>query len=373
MKILRNRKGAIFIVVVMFSFLMVFISVATSNMLLQDVHMMRHLKYSTQALLLAEAGASEALAVLANASVWSTGTGSGSLGGGSYSYTIDQIGARWRVMSVGTVSGVSRTVSLEVKNAFPLVMNNIVSANNDIDIKAVQDDVTVKGDMHANNDMKLDGNPKDIDVVAYGAATGRVTAVNSFDIKNDVYIEGGTAFGTVLPPVNFDFAYFKGIADGTGVPGGGDVGVFYSGDTDFTTDGENLNGGDAGITYVAGKATFKADDVTITGGFVAVGDIEIKNNRDVTQSHDAGNRFPIFMSNASMTINGNFKTEEGNIVYAQNDVKMMSDGADAAVVGCVIAGNTLTVNAKNHLTFTYGSITAPEVVPSGMVVVSWNK
>ena len=62
---MKNSKGLIFITVIVIAALMIFIIVAASNMILQDTHMVKRLRYSTQAQYLAEAGISDAMSTLA--------------------------------------------------------------------------------------------------------------------------------------------------------------------------------------------------------------------------------------------------------------------------------------------------------------------
>ena len=64
MKIINSTRGAVFITAIVISLLMILIAVAGSNMMMQDIHMVRHLRQTTQAHYLAEAGISHALAWL---------------------------------------------------------------------------------------------------------------------------------------------------------------------------------------------------------------------------------------------------------------------------------------------------------------------
>jgi len=61
---IKNKKGIVFVTVMVASMLMIFIAVSASNMLMQDAQMIKHLKRSTQAQYLAEAGVCDALAPL---------------------------------------------------------------------------------------------------------------------------------------------------------------------------------------------------------------------------------------------------------------------------------------------------------------------
>lgn len=363
-----DKKGAVFITVLIISMLMVFIAISASNMLLQDAHMIRHLKHSTQAQYLAEAGISDALVTLGTSV--SAITFSGSLAGGTYSGNVTKIGTRYLITSVGTFKGVSRTAAMEVKTSYPEAMNNTLAASNDIEIKSVQGNVTIKGDLHANNDIKLieQGPSTLIHVQAYGSFTGKVTCVNTLDKDGNVDIDDWANSGggkPELPFPSYDFAHIKSVAQSGG--------LYYNSNTNFTDGNPSLDGGTAGITYVDGIAKFSGTN-TITGGFVAANDIKLEKPDKLTQQHDAGNRFPIFMCNNSMKLYGEFNTVEKNLVYAANDIKIETTGGTATVLGCVLAGNTVKVVANNDVTLTYGQISGTEIIPGEDIeIVSWNR
>jgi len=374
---MRKEKGTVFITVIILSMIIVFVGLAASNMILRDTHIIKHLKVSTQALHLAEAGISDALSYLA-ANGFGTGysSGSQSLGEGAYSVDVDDyvVGGttRYMITSVGTVSNFSRTVKMEIKGVSLPIMSNALSAGNNITLKSQSGDITVRGDIHANNDILLKelGNPTSIDVQATAEATGKVTSSGDYDIEvnngsvtiADLANSGGNKPRLGMPI--FNFAYFKSVAQTDG--------NYITGPTSFNS--EYLTGGTAGIIYVNGDVRFTGT-CTITGGFVAYGDITLNNGNSLTQSHDAGNRFPIFMSEAGsrMKIYGQFTTAGNNIVYATNDIQIETPGGTTRVLGTVIAGGSFSITANNDLELTYGAITSSEVVPLIVEIVSWNR
>ena len=83
---LKSIKGAVFVISMCLSLLMILIAVSASNMLLRDAHMINRLKLSTEALYIAEAGASVALGSLADTVLvgLSAGTANGAIPSRTY-------------------------------------------------------------------------------------------------------------------------------------------------------------------------------------------------------------------------------------------------------------------------------------------------
>ena len=370
----RGKRGISFITVLVISMIMIFVAVSASNMLLQDAHMVKHLKRFMQARYLGEAGISDAVAILLNQGFSAKDNPANfpekNLAPGTFDVTVTESGGRVLLSSEGEVSGVPSTVSVEVKDLYPGSMYNAVAAGGNIDIKSVQGNITVKGDMHANGDMNLSeqGQATTFTVLAEPPATGKATATGSYSTSGNITIadaaNSGGGRGTVTLPV-INFAYLKEVAedDGNYIDMAGGTKTFQD---------EAISGGSAGITYVEGNVKFKGS-CTITGGFVASGDIFMANNNSLIQTHDTDNRFPIFISNDGMKLYGLFSTEEGNLVYATNSIMVQTTGGQSAVLGTVISGGWIHIVANNNITITYTKVIADEVTPEGIEIVSWNK
>jgi len=361
---------------------MILIAVSASNMLLRDAHMINRLKLSTEALYIAEAGASVALGSLADTVLvgWSAGTANGALGDGTYSYTISQVGARWLITSTGTVRGVSKTVSLEVENLFPPAMNYALVCGGDVDMKSNQGDCTILGDIHANGDMDLRAQgpgPTVLSVQALAPATGMSTAFGTYTESttggNQVIIaDPSTHYRDAIPMPTFDFGSLKATAQATGnyvVPPGGVGGM-------QTYNNAAVTGGVSDITYVDGDVTFQGN-CTISGGLVAFGDITLNNGNTISQTIPIGCEYPIFMSQQGSRIRlyGTFNADATTptLIYATNDIKIQTPGGSPTVMGTVIAGGSLETTANGDITFTYAQVVADEVIPQGMVIISWNR
>lgn len=375
--IIPDKKGTVFVTVLVLAMLMVFIIVSVSNMILQDTHIVHHIRYSTQAQYIAEGGISDALADLANEGFDDFSSISNvALGGGRYSVSLTEAEindeTRWLLTSTGEVNNVSRVVVMEVRDVSSPTMDQALSAGNNITLKANQGNITILGNVHANNDLLLkeQGDATLLQIQAYDESTGKATSSNRYTIQGDgVTVADATNSGGGKPRLSmpiFDFAYFKKVAQYQG-------GTYYAASQTFDSD-MNISGGTAGIIYVDGYAVFSGK-CKITGGFVAKGDITINAGDELTQKHDNNNRFPIFMSEAGARIKmyGKFTTDEGNILYATNDIQVETPSGKSTVVGTVIAGGSFSITANNDLTITYDRITSPESTPQIVKIVSWNR
>ncbi len=385
---MNNNKAMIFVTVIVIAALMIFIIVAASNMILQDTHMVKRLRYSTQAQYLAEAGISDALATIATSgfSEFGSGTPSPALGDGTYSFTVKEytVGGedRWLVSSQGAVSGISRTATIEIKDVSSPTMKNALSAGTNIAIKANQGDVTITGDIHANNDLTLKeigGESGELSVIDPGATsegTGKATSSNKYSVDAGVSIADSANSGGNKPRLSmpiFRFDIFKQVAI--------DEGVYYDlGEASSITftDEWHLTGGKAGIIYVDGDVIFKGR-CRVVGGFVAKGNITLnsgsENSLTQVRSPSTGDRFPIFMSEQGNKIHlyGEFSTVELNIIYATNDIQIETPEGKSMIAGTVIAGGSFKITANKDLDITYGEITSYEALPLVIKIVSWNK
>lgn len=382
------RKGTIFITVMLVSALMVLIGVSISNLIMQDVHMVRHLKQSTQAQYLAEAGVSRALAGLATAASFGAYSppGTVTLGPGTYNITVSSSSiagdTRWLISSNGTVGSTTRTATMEVRDVASGALSYALAAGTNIKLTANAGSITVKGDIHANNTMTLHGQNSlvaiqavspQVDPPIYGKATCSSTKAQAYKVIGNVTINDESNSGSGKPRLNmptFNFGAFKDKADDVT-----DGGVYLDGDQTFVA-GTSLTGGDAGITYVNGDATFlgtAASPCTITGGFVAKGNITLNNGNYLTQT--ATGDYPIFMSEAGSRIKlyGNFSSTAGVIVYATNDVQIETPGGGSSINGAVLAGGSFTITANDNLILSYQSIEADSVEPIAIEIVSWNR
>ena len=371
-KLFRNTKGAVFITVMFLAALMIFVAVATANMMTQDTHLMRHLTRSTQALYVAEAGINDALAVLLNqgfsAKDNQANFPSKTFGLGTFDVTVTESEDRVLLTSVGTVQGVSRTVAVEVKDLYPSILEKALGTGGDMTIKAVQGNVVVLGNIHANGDMTLDeqGASSTFRVQAYQEFAGDATCSGSdCDIDEDVIVDGvqGANYPMLTLP-EFNYSGFLQAAQAGG--------TYYGSSQNFNN--VSLSGGTEGITFVDGDVTFSGN-CAVTGGFVATGRISLNKGNSINQTQHAVTSYPIFISKTDMKLYGLFNTVGGNIVFAENEVKIQTPQDSASVVGNVISGGPVNIVANQDVTVTYFKVTSDDIfVDTGLLeIVSWNR
>ena len=373
-----NKKGTIFIAVMTLSLIMTIIGVSVSNMLLRDARMIRHLKQSTQAQFIAEAGISDAITTLATSGFSEYTDNGNALGDGEYDLTVDEITVdgedRWLISSTGKVGSTTRTATMEVRNVSSEALDYTLAAGTNIKLTSNQGSITVNGDLHANNNLTLHESGSPLSVAAFGTLSGKATCSSTmpsaYKILGTVSIEDAAHSGPAKPRLNmptFDFASFKTAAETGG-------GIYISSGGTYTNDTTTFTGGTVGINYVDGDVTF-VGNCQITGGFVAKGDITLNNINALTQVAHATDAYPIFMSEAGNRIKlyGNFTSTDGNIIYATNNIQIETPGGGSTILGTVIAGGSFTITANDALELTYQNITAPNVQPQVIEIVSWNR
>ena len=386
--------------VMVISMLMIFIAVSASNMLLQDVHMVKRLKYTAQAEYLAEAGINHALAWLnanglsaLNPASFSLTPPGGSGLDGTYTVTAknDAAGNRVLLESVGTIQSVSRTVALEVRDTMPSCMNYILSANGDVLLKAgFVSLMDIEGDIHGNQSVQLSTGIFLGFMLVDGTATYTISQDDMVSI--DVYIgyinAGGIDFwpGThtkkdwqdnAVELPEFDYAYYKDQAQSSG--------LYYSGDQLFSS--QSLNPGN-GITYVEGTATFRGT-CHVYGGLVA-DEIKIESYRSgwsVTKGklyqHKQGEYNVICARSGNIEIGnqdgwvrraGELHAEEA-LIYAGTDLISRAAGSIIYVTGVITASNA--INLREYVAYVNYSHQMPSVkfgpdIPT-FEIVSWNR
>jgi len=376
-KMIKGTKGTMFIMVMVISMLMIFVAVAAANMLMQDAHLVRHIEYSTQALYLAEAGISDALAILR------ANFGAKNLSGnfpskwvdnpyGKFDVDITESDGRVLLSSTGTAGGVSRTVKLEVRNNVPSALYFMLSSGNNLNLKAhTHMAAVINGNLHANGIMQLYAkNDGSITTGGCGSACcdGSISHSNSQDIViitqgSGIVTLGGTNTKDALPVTfpQFDYAYYESVTDDDDL---------YSGDTEFT--GAELTPAN-GIVYVKGTAEFYGT-CTLDGGIVAD---SIIVHGSLTQSK-SGTRNVIISKTGDIWVKGSLQTGEA-LVYAQNDFWVREDGGTVNISGTLIAGRNMELwDKKTAITYNHKLVLPDGLLLGGpddevLEIVSWNR
>ncbi|MFH1847421.1 MAG: hypothetical protein ABH869_07705 [Candidatus Omnitrophota bacterium] len=379
-----KEKGVVLVIVMFFMSLMVLSAVSLSNMIQQDIRLVEHVRERTQAKFIAEAGINHALAKIQADGFDSRQNFNGALDIGSYTVTHSTFSvsglARHRITSVGTISGVSETAIVEVKDSVPTALYCFSGAGNDINIKVHThiENAVINGNMHANNNLSLTANKMHSKLTVTGdvSATGIVvegTLHNQSDKQdNNVYINGFANDQAVVTegsanitfPV-FDYTAYKQAAQ--------DDGLYYS--TDKTFSGTPLSP-DNGIVYVDGDVIITGE-VTLYGGLIAE-TITIAPNSTLYQKKtaDADNRNVIIAKNGDISIAGYLDAEEA-LIYASQDILSSAGGSlepHVIVNGTMLAARDITMwNTKTHIIYNHVQMSPEDMEAGGFEVVSWNK
>ena len=401
---ITNKKGTIFIQVLLLSMLMIFIAVGVANMLLQDVHMIKRLKRSTQAQFLAEAGINRALATIANMGGMSTlAQGNflnGNLGTGDYVVTVDETGGRWMLISVGTSEGVEKTVGMEIEDITPTALDYIMTAQNDLKIRAgFISFIDINGPIHGNNSVRLStglllGFMDISDTATYTQDNAYVDVywwgqivVGSDTFSSNTHI---TRPGWQQPLVTFptfDYQYYKDLAMGADLADD-PADDYYAGDTTFgawdsTTSLNPVNS----VIYVDGTATFEgtchlyggvvADNIVIP---VQQGGYPRKQAR--LYQHDSGDNRNFIISKNNIELYGRLYVTDsdnplGALVYAENDFRSRRAGSRIDINGCIIARHDINLRDYiAYIVYDYVSVSPDMGTEAGSLpfrVVSWNR
>jgi hypothetical protein len=391
-----NNKGTIFIITMAMALVLSIIGVSSANMVFQDAHMIKRLKYNMQAQYLAEAGINHSLAEMAKIFDVSVFPVSGTLSTGSYNVTYTSSGGRILVSSTGTVpldasttaDDVKKVVTAEIKSTYPTSLNYIMSAGNDLKIMAGSWTITnINGKMHANNKVELKalgiGIMDIAEPVTYTAenvelhVSGGWLRINGTTHTSSSVNTGGAWQSEAVTFPNFDYAYYKQIAV--------DNSDYYSSDVIF--DNATLAPG-GGIIYVDGIVTFKGT-CTLTGSIIADA-IKIESYKTgstvytgtfIQRKSSLAYDFVVAkLGNIEVGSKDKGKYRSGHLdieaalVYAVNDIQSIGNGSIIDVTGSIVAGGN--VNLWDHLTYIQYTHEQPTVEfgpdEETLKIVSWN-
>ncbi|NQU95411.1 MAG: pilus assembly PilX N-terminal domain-containing protein [Candidatus Omnitrophica bacterium] len=385
---IKNKKGAIFITVMVISMLMILVGVSASNMLMQDVHMVKYLKKSTTAQYIAEAGINDGLATLVQNGFAAKDTDfpliDNTFGGGGYNVTVSEVGGRVLLTSVGTFESISRTVAAEVKDNTATALLYMMASGTDLRLRAFFLGLAdINGDLHANNDLRLKAQALaliDIDPCGATCCDGNISACNRIfqatGFLGFINVAGSTTEGITVAPVSFpqfDYAYYvvQAVASGD----------YYNGDTDFGSVGTttDLTPGN-GIVYVNGTANLFGT-VNLNGGIVA-DKINVRGrlnqiktgskNVIIAKGSDTGG------TEGDISIFFRLDVEEA-VVFAARDFKVVAAFSTVVVTGSLLGRRNIRIwdllssITYNHKLLSPTGILGPNGETEPFTVVSWNK
>ncbi|MFH1799016.1 MAG: pilus assembly PilX N-terminal domain-containing protein [Candidatus Omnitrophota bacterium] len=364
---LKNKKGIVLIIVMSFMGLIVLSTVSLATMIQQDVRLIEWVREKEQARFLAEAGINHALSKIKVNGFASRADFSGNLDTGSYSVAFSEVGGRYLITSVGTVSGISKTVTAEIAGDTPTALNYFSGAGNDINMQAQIALCQINGDIHANHDVNLRAGFFST-LIVNGDVSASHHVYTSTGFWGTLQINGSiTEDADSITFPRFDYDAYKQVAQ--------EAGDYYNSDAVFTGTLSPANG----IIYVKGTATF-IGACTLTGGIIAkqikIGDDD--NSADFYQhKNELVNRNVIIAKNGDIKIWGRFDVQEA-LVYAEKSIKIKENWSIANVTGILLAGENIEMwNKFTLITFNYRN-----VIPENMTnadgeeifqLISWNK
>ena len=396
----NNQKGTVFATSLIVAMLLILICVSTYTMVLQDAYMVKRIKFSTQALMLAEAGINDALGLLLEEGFDAKDDAqyfplTEDLGNDrSYTVTVSDIGGRTMIASTGSAGGVSRVAEAEVKGGGGGVASDYMFlVGNNCSIDTSRDGTSIYGDIHCNGSVGLvtwapagvtPAGVITVNATADGSCTGVVSAGGT------VTINRGTPPGTITisgnggVPINgagqvslpsFDYNYYKNLADWVPgeTPGVDDGDDYYLGDQFWA---DVILRPQEGVIYVEGYVSIDGDS-ELHGGIVAreICFPQYPFTKTIHQFPSGKNRDVIIARDGDIQSYGTLRVEEA-VLYAQNYIHLYA----GSVRGEVIAASHLTATAPSAiippLSYEYVPLSPEGLVGGGeseIEIVSWNR
>jgi hypothetical protein len=372
-----NKKGSVFITTMITMLLMVMVGGSIFSVATQDFFFINRLKKSLQAQYLAEAGLATALSTL-NIDFTRKSTASffplTTLGDGTYDATVSEpISNRVMVSSVGTVSGVQRTVSAEVTPPTISALAYMLAGGSAIDLRLTAfSTCDVTGDIYAATtiNMRATANAASINIHNAGDVYAGGTITNG----------GGTiTYGSLNPnyagvigfPV-MDFNFYQTEAQ--------DNGYYYSTDMTFNSVTTLPVDPAGGVIFINGDVLITDTQPVTTACIVATGSITItQGTTTIAQYLD----YPAMLTrDGNITIRSVGNSAQGKLiatglVYSGNDFSLSGNHNTAVVTGSIIARGTLEeIGTQCALTMIYVLQNPTGMISSGgsdMTIQSYNR
>lgn len=371
---MKNESGAIFLSTMISLLVMVIVGGSIFNLTSQDLFFVNHLKKSTQAKQLAEAGLAQACAKLkAN---WTSNTTypQTNIGPGSYQATVATSGGRTLVTSVGSVQGISRSASAEVIPPAVSAFNYAIASGGSgvIDAGTGQSPGVINGSVYSHGSLSLDGPSSGGALVINGSA---VTASSSLAVSSSVTLTGTqtTNYATTVPFPSVDLNYYQTIASANGQYFAGSK-VYNSGQIPAAPAG--------GVIYVSGSCTIYGAQTTnatlVVGGSLAIQKTG-NNYPKVTVTKADGMPAMIVMGSMAYQSNGNggsFLNVTG-LLYTGGSFSFQSGNHDQFTLnGSLVSLGSISISpqSQNTLTINYISQNPPgfTIPPSQFGIESYN-
>jgi len=370
----ENSKGSVFLSTMIAILIIVIVGAAIFSLTSQDLFFVNRLKKSTQARHIAEAGLSAVFAKLK--SNWSANAiyASTPMGSGDYQATVATSSGRTLVNSIGTVQGISRSVTAEVVPAAVSAFNYALASggNATIDSGTASSPGTITGSIYSAGNTTLDG-PSSGGVLQI---TGNIDAGQSITTSSSVNVSGTQTpgYGSSVPFPSVDLSYYQAIAAANG--------TYYAGSKVYSDASPIPAAPTGGVIYIGGSCTVYGTQSTnatiVVGGSMTIQKTGNTYPRATLSKSDSMPAL-VVMGNFAFQSSGNggaYLTVTG-LIYTGGNFDFQSGNHDAfTLTGSIISLGNITISPQsfNVLTTTYSQANPPGFTtpPSQFGVESYN-
>jgi hypothetical protein len=300
----KSQRGAFLIGALVFVVILGVVIFAVGTLVTNQSRSEAQSANERKAFYAAETGIEYALGVLKDSSDWRNGVSKDSVGDGEFSVSVDD---------TNTVSALGDTVLVTAKGYKGNIQRSIqvyliqpelgysVLAGKDIDFSKGK--AVVKGNLHANNKVKI----------------GSKYTINGEVTTAPPVID--------MPIVDWDFFKNKAIANGQ----------YVDGDIEL----DPADNPHKGVFYATGKIKMKDNNVVVEGTLVAENNIELKKNNEKISATPS--KFPAIITKESLIVDKN-NAEINGLIYCKDLVIKKNN---MVINGAIVVTNTVK-NEKNN-------------------------
>lgn len=330
MKTTKRNSGAVLVVVMGMSAILILAGVSLTMMTANKAHQARKLRDGAQALSIAEAGIADNIDKMkTNYYGWVNATNSGVFMEGSFtSISSLQPNKTIRIASYGTVNNEERSTVIEII-ADPDILKQLTIDGIGIfglSTMLLDGNDIVIASVHANDDLTFSKGTVSGEVTSAGVVTVPPGGGSTVPVPGEEY--SGVAEKTLDDPFDFNEWYEAATNNGLYYPGPGPValsGPLYPSN---------------GVIYVNGDVTFN-NGTDIIGCVVAKGNIEVHNS--LTQTN-FGPGLPAFLADGDILFRN--RNNYFGTIYCTGD--FTSDNR-RVIIGVVIAEGAIEISNHFHL------------------------
>ncbi len=327
MKTTKRNSGAVLVVVMGMSAILILAGVSLTMMTANKAHQARKLRDGAQALSIAEAGIADNIDKMkTNYLAWLDATNSGVFMEGSFTAISSfQPNKTIRIASYGTANSEERSTVIEII-ADPDILKQLTIDGIGIfglSTMLLDGNDIVLASVHANDDVTF----------SKGSVSGQVTSAGTVDasgggttVPTNGAFSSGVAEKTLDDPFDFNDWYVAATNNG----------IYHAGPVALSGVLRPTNG----VIYVNGDVTFN-NGTDIIGCVVAKGNIEVHNS--LTQTN-FGPGLPAFLADGDILFRN--RNSYFGTIYCTGD---FSSDNQRVIIGVVIAEGAIEISNHFHL------------------------